>query len=252
MDVQAAGEYAKLTGVQGSLAAGDLPGAAPMGEVTQWIKEQRLINVLKAGQYEEAGALFDQILDQLLHGNMTRQAIKCNMYSLINALSRAATESDFLQSNPGAEVQALTEQLGMCDDLQTLKETVHALLRLQKATHTPSREEKMDAVAMTEEAISIIQQSYADQLLSVTGVAEQMRVSPVTLTRAFKKVLNMGVLDYIHHSRMHVAKQLLLNTNENILSIAQRTGYNNNVTFIRVFKKIEGVTPGQYRSAKYE
>lgn len=32
-----------------------------------------------------------------------------------------------------------------------------------------------------------------------------------------------------------------------IVQIAQKIGYNNDVVFIRAFKKLEGVTPGKYR-----
>lgn len=43
------------------------------------------------------------------------------------------------------------------------------------------------------------------------------------------------------------AKPLLLQTEDSVTDIAQQVGYSNVNTFIRIFKKEEGVTPGQYR-----
>ena len=85
------------------------------------------------------------------------------------------------------------------------------------------------------------------QDLSVAMVAEAMGVTPVAITRVFQRLLGMGTLDYIHHTRLKAAKQLLSASERSIREIAELTGYNNSVTFIRVFKKYEGVTPGQYR-----
>lgn len=60
--------------------------------------------------------------------------------------------------------------------------------------------------------------------------------------------MGTGVLEYIHQSRVELAKDMLKNSPEvKIRDVAVKSGFCNITTFIRVFKKYEGMTPGQYR-----
>ena len=47
--------------------------------------------------------------------------------------------------------------------------------------------------------------------------------------------------------RINKAKQLIAGTNLKFEEIAEKTGYTNLNTFMRVFKKQTGMTPGNYR-----
>ena len=53
--------------------------------------------------------------------------------------------------------------------------------------------------------------------------------------------------DYINSVRLNEAKKMLTSTNKSVKDIASLAGYGNNTTFIRVFKKSEGITPSKYR-----
>lgn len=56
-----------------------------------------------------------------------------------------------------------------------------------------------------------------------------------------------GIQDYINKIRLKQAKKLLLEQNLNLEQTANKVGYSNSNALIRVFKKYEGVTPGQFR-----
>lgn len=53
--------------------------------------------------------------------------------------------------------------------------------------------------------------------------------------------------DMINRYRIEVAKELLIHSNEKVLSVALSSGFNNKVTFSNAFKKYEGCTPSFYR-----
>ena len=60
--------------------------------------------------------------------------------------------------------------------------------------------------------------------------------------------MGVGLLDYIHRCRIDEAKTLMKdNPAIRVKEVADRTGFYNVSAFIRVFKKIEDMTPGQYR-----
>lgn len=56
----------------------------------------------------------------------------------------------------------------------------------------------------------------------------------------------MNFIDYVTQYRMNKARELLRNTDMKINEIAESVGYQP-AYFIRLFKKAEGLTPGQYR-----
>ena len=60
------------------------------------------------------------------------------------------------------------------------------------------------------------------------------------------KTLRRYVLDY----RIHIAKNMLITTNESIDNITWKTGFNSTGHFISTFKKAVGITPLQYRHQK--
>lgn len=63
----------------------------------------------------------------------------------------------------------------------------------------------------------------------------------------FKKNMSVSPKEYIQKLRIDKAKQLLLDTNFNILQISHIVGYSHNSTLTRVFKSFEGITPAQFR-----
>lgn len=96
--------------------------------------------------------------------------------------------------------------------------------------------------------MEIIRKNLSAENLSVNGIAEQVGVTPSHLSRYFKHQMGTGVLEYIHQSRVELAKDMLKNSPEvKIRDVAVKSGFCNITTFIRVFKKYEGMTPGQYR-----
>lgn len=50
---------------------------------------------------------------------------------------------------------------------------------------------------------------------------------------------------------MSLAKELLINTNEKIYLIAEKAGYGTISSFNRVFRKMEGMSPAEYRAANH-
>ena len=55
---------------------------------------------------------------------------------------------------------------------------------------------------------------------------------------------------YIDILRVNNAKFQLLSTTDNIDAIAERVGFDSQRSFYRVFQKLTGVTPGDYRAAR--
>lgn len=94
----------------------------------------------------------------------------------------------------------------------------------------------------------IIDANLRDANISVASIAYELEISPSYLSRYFKKHEEIGVLDYIHKRRIDKAKEMLdKDNNYKIKDVAEMVGFYNITTFIRVFRKYTGKTPGEYR-----
>ena len=58
----------------------------------------------------------------------------------------------------------------------------------------------------------------------------------------------MSIVDYINSMRIREARELLKKRELSVKNIAVSLGYNNDQSFERYFKKIVGMTPGEFRS----
>ncbi|CAN7378346.1 helix-turn-helix domain-containing protein [Paenibacillus sp. LjRoot56] len=67
--------------------------------------------------------------------------------------------------------------------------------------------------------------------------------APNYVTQTFKEVTGMTPITYLHHIRVHSARDLILNTRMTIGEISEYLGYSDQAHFNRVFKKIMGHPP---------
>lgn len=95
-----------------------------------------------------------------------------------------------------------------------------------------------------------IARHYADPDFSLTHAADSFAMNTKSLSRIFKEEIGENFVDYLARLRMDEAKRLLTETSEPVQNIAERVGYLYPMSFIRVFKKLEGMTPGEYRKAR--
>ena len=92
-----------------------------------------------------------------------------------------------------------------------------------------------------------IEENY-DQDLSLTDLAEHFHLSYSYLSSYFKQQTNENLTTYINKVRIEKAKQLLLNWDLSISEVNRMTGFSEHNYFSKVFKKITGQTPVEYRS----
>lgn len=100
------------------------------------------------------------------------------------------------------------------------------------------------------QCLSIIEEQYSDSNLSLTMIAETLSVNHSHLSRYFKQQTGIGFLEYLQKYRLNAAKKLMRENSDMILKeVASETGFYNESALIRVFKKIENMTPGQYKAS---
>lgn len=84
--------------------------------------------------------------------------------------------------------------------------------------------------------------------IKLNDAAKLVFFSPKYLSRIFKQKTGRGFNEYKLELRMKKAKELLDNTEYTIYQISYDIGYENVESFIRMFKKINGITATEYRN----
>ncbi len=91
-------------------------------------------------------------------------------------------------------------------------------------------------------------QEHQTEELSLTQVARAVNMSSFYFCKMFKKVAGINFTDYVARVRIEKSKNLLLNPNLRVSEIAFEVGFQSLTHFNRVFKKILGQSPTEYRS----
>lgn len=95
----------------------------------------------------------------------------------------------------------------------------------------------------------LIDRQYTNPLLDLHMLASQVNLSQSYISRLFKLKYNISVAQYINSVRIKKAKELILMGNDSIKAISIKVGFSGDSQFIRAYKRIEGETPGNFRSA---
>lgn len=94
--------------------------------------------------------------------------------------------------------------------------------------------------------LEYIEDHYAEPL-SLTGVANHFHFNPSYLSSYFASHNREGFNEYLNKIRIEEAAKLLINSFTPISEISGIVGYSDHSYFCKVFKKIKGVSPSQYR-----
>ena len=83
--------------------------------------------------------------------------------------------------------------------------------------------------------------------ISLDDVSRTVDISPYYFSKLFKEQTGENFVEYLTNIRIENAKKLLQNCDLSIKNICADTGYSDPNYFSRIFKKLVGVTPTEYR-----
>ncbi len=114
--------------------------------------------------------------------------------------------------------------------------------------HQVEKRNRSTKEALLKPAILYIDQKFSEKI-SLKQLAHVCNVSESYFSRLFPKYYGKNVTQYINDIRLKRAKSLLSNQEMTVSYIASVCGYDDSSYFIKCFKKMNGVTPQDYRKA---
>ncbi|WP_239644581.1 helix-turn-helix domain-containing protein [Enterococcus crotali] len=101
-----------------------------------------------------------------------------------------------------------------------------------------------------QKVIDKIRSEYTSEL-TLKCVAQSLHLNVMYLGQLFKKETKKSFSQYLNQYRMKKAQNLLLYTDDNVNEIADKIGFNNSTYFSQLFKKMNDLTPKEFRE-KYK
>lgn len=187
---------------------------------------ERLVGFLQTGQVfrrKPSAAQFDRLARQVM------------------SLGTSLTAQDLKRAYFGTKVLSPKEHDGIVRMLSVFSQHL-AMVSNQLVV----RQEHPEP-AMVTRAKEFIEDHQAEDL-SLTDVARAVNASTFYFCKVFKKSTGINFTDYVSRVRIEKAKNLALNPNLRISEIAFEVGFQSPTHFNRVFKRLIGQSPTEYRN----
>jgi AraC-like DNA-binding protein len=150
---------------------------------------------------------------------------------LINKLIRVCSSSDTTKN--------IYADLNLKELLIRLVQSQHLQQVKTEITHSGNR-------TRLQYVIHFIHEHLTDKIL-IDELCRKAYLGRNHFFKWFKEQFGVTPIEYINHERIKLAKQLLAQKNKSITGVSSLCGFTDVNYFVRIFKKIEGITPGIYQ-----
>lgn len=152
--------------------------------------------------------------------------------------------ADLSRQFPNATQESYDETVAAIRKSQTIDQIQALLVEvLANVRHSDHPAVYSEAVS---QVIALVEEDYREEL-NLKTIAEQLHLNVVYLGQLFKKETKKSFSQYLNQIRIKKAQQLLLYSPLPISEIAEKIGYNNTNYFSKMFKKLNGITPKEFR-----
>ena len=210
-------------------------------------KESALLAAMSRGDAPAAKALLNEILGHVLFQSGFRlEIMRSRVLELMVLLSRAAVKG-------GADVELVFglnySYLQEIDRFKDIEELTFWLSEIMnRFTQYVFHFADAKHVDIIFKVIDYMRRNYMRKL-TLEDAATHVYLSASYLSKLFKDATGYNFNSYLNMLRIEESKKLLRNANTPLVDVSNLVGYEDQSYFTKVFKKIEGVSPGKYRQS---
>jgi YesN/AraC family two-component response regulator len=183
--------------------------------------------------------ILDAVMPMLPGMEVLREIKKIKPALAIIVLTGQSSKDIAIDALKGRADDYIEKPVKVKEFLETVQSTL-ASKAVQDFTYTHGIHAKI------EQAKQFIERNF-DKKISLEDVAGQVCLSPKYFSRVFKEIAGQGFNEYRLSVKIHEACELLKSSDYTVTAIADRLGYQNLESFIRMFEKIMKASPMQYR-----
>lgn len=221
-------------------------------------KELSLMDKIISEEENEARVLLNSIIESyIIVSNENIDYFRQRIELLTERMIRVASKFRF-RHNKWINKEEYFYKLKSLQDIESISTYIHNILTLilgeiieRDIEIKESNHKKLNhSNRVLEPALKYIEENYREEMF-LEKVASISNVSPYYFSKLFKKEMGMNFIAYVTKYKVEKAKEMLKNTDIPIVDIAAELGYYECGYFTKIFKKIEGITPTNYRNKNY-
>ncbi|WHH59079.1 helix-turn-helix domain-containing protein [Petroclostridium sp. X23] len=208
-------------------------------------KEKMIVNNLRIGQYKEVETLVEEMAGEILNNrSISYESVQQVFVRLVNGIVELIINMGMTVDEIFGKQANLYEQLAAQETIEDIKVWLMKICRTISDEINSTNSDKSQKNA--ERILEYINENLSKDI-SLNEVADLIGFSRAYVSKIFKDYTGKNYTDYVNGNRIEKAKQLLKDSQLSIKEVGFRVGFNSIQTFMRTFKKYEGITPGQYR-----
>lgn len=196
--------------------------------------EHAFVNCLHAGMTEKALELVDTLRERNSQNGLF--ALRCLYYHLI-AVLLGVCRTDRLSNLENDDCITLLASGELPGYLEAM---IRCVCENEKKSLSSGR-------GIGGAMVAFVREHCFEPGMSLVYVAEHFGVTAQHISRLYKERTGVTFLDGVARMRIDEAKGLLLADGETMEQIAAQVGFENVMAFRRTFKKMEGITPSEFR-----
>ena len=213
--------------------------------------ERGLIGSICSGDAEGATRRAERIFDDnFSDGKLSGEMAHCFMLGMVKTVVQALEEAGLYDNPAFGEVYQPVARLMQCRTVSEMRTAIRMTIRniCDYVKEDREKNRNHNRSACIEQYVS---EHFTDPDLNVNTVAAYFKMNPVSLSRFFREQRGETLIDFIQRCRIQKAKEIIRG-GDSVQSAATAVGYGSSDTFIRNFKKYEGMTPGRYQEILHD
>lgn len=205
-------------------------------------ERNQLVNYASTGEADKLFALLDKIIqdnkEAAVHEGLI-QLLYSELYHIgYEILITAGWGKPERAEHIWQSVLCMEQKNDMHEPDVALKEFYKLCIHLTQENH--AQDDTLESI------LSYVKQHFAEEIY-LEKIAEALGIHPKYLSRIFKERTGVNLSEYVSLLRITKAKELLETSQKSVGEIGELVGFENRTTFFRSFKKMEGVSPNEYR-----
>ncbi|MEC0228292.1 response regulator [Paenibacillus alba] len=193
--------------------------------------EKSVLDEVRCGKWESAGEQIAKIIDVFEGVGQRIDMAQQRVFELLVNVTKLLQEMGIDVNKPYFRYQTTSY-------MQLKAETRYLIHQLVEV-----REAESDLLQTMKQYI----RKYAHEDLSLERIAAIVNRNPFYVSKLFKEHFGMNYIDYLTEFRIETAKQLMQESDKSLKEITYEVGYHDPNYFSRVFKKLVGHSPTDYR-----
>lgn len=213
-------------------------------EVLSVADENILTNAIISLNYDSCRDIIMKVFNKMRQsGVISIETIKMVYYRLISVILKEIYNAGITPSYLRLEEMEMFTAIKNLNSIEQIRDRL--LSFLEKALEGIANTQKIKNSAI-EKAIGFITENFKSEI-TLTDISNYVHVTPNYLSALFKAETGYNVLEYITNLRIEKVKFLMRDKSLKTYEIGEMVGYKDPKYFCRVFKKILGQSPLQYR-----